>query len=64
MAKVLEKIQLKLNNDNIKKNQHAFSEGRSTVSALAISSKTGLTLLTIPETEEKAFTRSFVTLQS
>jgi hypothetical protein len=64
MAKVLEKIQLKLNNDNIKKTQHTFSEGRSTVSALAISSKTGLTLLTIPETEEKAFTHSFVTLQS
>jgi hypothetical protein len=35
MAKVLVKIQLKLNNDNIKikKNQQAFTEGRSTVSA-------------------------------
>jgi hypothetical protein len=37
MAKVLVNIQLKLNNDNIKikKNQQAFTEGRSTVSALA-----------------------------
>ena len=37
MAKVLEKKQLKLNKNNLTINdsQHAFTEGRSTVSALA-----------------------------
>lgn len=41
LAKVLRKIQLKLNRGgiNIKENQHAFTEGRSTVSELAFISQ-------------------------
>ena len=41
LAKVLEKLQLKLNNASlkIKRNQHAFTSGRSTVSALISTSQ-------------------------
>ena len=62
LAKVIEKLQLQLNKSSfkIKTNQHAFTSGHSTVSALTSISQTGSTQQTTPQPVDKVSTPSLL----
>ena len=61
LAKVLEKIQLRLNIEDLKinNNQHAFTECRSTVSALISTTQTWFNATNCPRTVHMVFCKAF-----